>query len=342
MKLAAVAAGAVAIGALVAPGSARAGGVMAAQSASVNERERELLPSDAISAVFAGLRLQRRTLEAIAGSDAAEQAQSAWDARWGRAFEEMEQELAGRLAGWETRRAALERGLTRRAEAAASDARTAERTIEETRRAAGGDAPLPVLEYLLSFDPVYAGDGLAQWRDGLVSSQTTDGSGASSGLRLVIETPRSWLPVYSRGGGVVLTCRSRAGNGLTSLTLTVLPLDDDQDTPSPEDVRARAEREAGDPGATITGHGTATILGRVGATATSEAETTGRRGAAREVRKDYVVALDRHVVKIRARVGDRGDSTEELLGWEPVRAEFERVEPLLDELVNRLRLHSGP
>ncbi len=314
-------------------------------------RERELsrLDSSTVAGVYAELVRQRFALEAIAASDGAAAREAAeiaeeWDARIGEPMALIAAFLGERVDRWEDRREALERRAQERAARPFADAEETRRALESARAVLRHRAPAPVSELLISFDPRLGGDGLAQLEAGLATPLRVDGSGASEGLVLDLTTPRSWLVGHSRGGGAVLKSASRAGAGLSSIFIRVVPLEGDRRDFTHENLIEYTTPKGVErvhPGAVFVERGDIALFGDPAAWSMWEHESSSRYGARRGVTKEYIAHLDGNLVKIEAAVQDSGRSAEALLAMRALREEFERVEPLFDELVRRWRWSRG-
>jgi hypothetical protein len=144
--------------------------------------------------------------------------------------------------------------------------------------------------------------------------------------------------VRSYGDASVLRARSRAGEGLSSITLSVAPLPEDSRERGLDAVRTRATPEGLDrfhEGSTFIESGQAEALGQAALFATREERVTSRHGVVAGVVKEYLTVIGNNLVKIEAAVRDSGRPGAELLDMDTLRAEFDRVEPLFDELVRR-------
>jgi len=219
---------------------------------------------------------------------------------------------------------------------------SARTVIDQARRVAEFDAPPPTTQLLLSFDRTYAADGLAQLAQGLVTRLEVDGSGGARGFRAELDIPRSWMLSRSYGDAAVARARSLSGEGLASVTLSVVPLAEDaaadRDAPPLDAVAHRVTPEGVarfHPSAALIESGSARALGRDALFATRREDLSSRHGVVRGFVKEYLTVIGGNVIKIEAAVTDSGRTGTELLDLETLRAEFRRVEPLFDELVRR-------
>ncbi len=207
--------------------------------------------------------------------------------------------------------------------------------IEKTERALHGAGPVPDVHYFAAFDPRFDENPLVEMNEGVTREYSTDGSGASDGLKISLTAPLSWLPGHARGGGMAMRLVSEAGVGLASLSLVVVPLADDEATPG---LVALIEKITSDPVRVAD----MTLLGEPAKACVFSDESTGRRGASRSFNKHVLCVLDRRVVKFEFSVADRARSAEQLLSIDELETELERLEPLFDEIVKRASVASEP
>lgn len=211
---------------------------------------------------------------------------------------------------------------------AGSHLSTPEQNIAASRRMLDGVGPSPGVHYVAAFDPRYDADPFAEMNDVVTRVHTTDGSGGSDGLLFRIEAPLSWIRGHVRGGGVAKRLVSEAGAGLASLTVKVVPLEGDEEAPGLDELVTQASDDPVRSSETM-------LLGQPAMAVVHREETSGRRGASRAVVKRFVCVLERRVVKFDFSVADRARSADDLLPLSELEAEFERLEPLFDEIVRR-------
>ncbi len=249
---------------------------------------------------------------------------AAWDERFSPALQAMDQYLTGALEGWASR-SPLNQSLRE------GDAESA---IERAQRAVDGLGPSPAIHYAAAFDPRYD-DALAAMRSGVTRDHTTDGSGASDGLRLGVTAPLSWIPGHARGDGTVMRLVSEAGAGLASLTIKVVPLAQDEREPTPEQLSANVVENAAHPDRTGLGNEEFAFLGVRGSAVVFRDAGGGRYGATRSHEKHYQCVHEGRVIKFEFAVLDRARSADALLAADVIGTEFDRLEPLFDEMVSR-------
>jgi len=208
---------------------------------------------------------------------------------------------------------------------------------ERSQRMLEGVAPVPDVHFLAAFDPRFDEDPLAEMTEGVTRTYTSDGSGASDGLRFEFEAPLSWLPGHVRGGGAVKRLVSEAGAGLASFTLTVVPLAQEDDRATADDLAGKALDETAHPDREKLTQNETSMLGVEAMSVSFADSSSSRYGQSRSIEKHYLCNLDGRAVKFEFSVADRARSVDALLSEEILRAEFDRLEPLFDEIVKRAK-----
>jgi len=308
----------------------------------VRARVAENTDAQAVASVYAETRLKRATIKAVASladGDTAERAAELarrWDRDLGPTLGAMHEFLSKRLEDAGASLDALERRADTRAGVLPDDPAAALTGLEAFARGAGSAV---AQRYLAAFDPRLGSDGLAQLREGVSQTIQTDGSGPSEGLAFTVTLPRSWMQGHARGRGSVLRASSDAGHGLASLVVRVVPTEPGAPAPDPEEVVRRAASDPlGRETATLERAGQTEVFGRPAAWGVLADESTSRWGASRSLTRLHAVVVADAVVKIELAVTDRARSADAILGWPAVRSEFERLTPLFEDLIKRLRV----
>ncbi len=255
---------------------------------------------------------------------------AALESQYGESLEAMREYLLANLDDAEAMLVALER-----AEACPPD--DVPRAIEHAEQLSQGIATPPTVEHLLMFHPEYAGCGMKQLSDGLVATDRTDGSGAGDGLAFTIERPASWMPTHTRGNASVYRIRSEAASGLSYVVIRVLALSDETEL-NPADLYAQVFEPDAYPNRHPIRNKLATVFDRLAETCVFYDHSESGRGVSRSVNKHYLVVYKDHIIKVETSVKDLSRSSDDLLPMDVLEAEFNRVEPLFDEIVKRMRV----
>jgi len=310
--------------------------------AAVQARVAENINAQAVASIYDETRSKRATLIALADlADAptaarASQLAERWDRDLGPTLAAMRDFLERRLENPRETLAAIDRRAEQRASELPADPASTLTSLEAFHRGAGSAL---AQRYLSAFDPRLSSDGVAQLREGVSQTIQTDGSGAGEGLAFTITLPRSWMQGHSRGGGSVVRASSDAGHGPASLVIRVIPAEQDAPAPEPADIVRRAVTDPlGRESASLESTGETTIFGRPAAWGVLSDESTSRWGASRALTKLYAVVVSGAVVKIELAVADRARTADALIDQESLAAEFERLEPLFQEITARLRV----
>jgi len=248
-----------------------------------------------------------------------------WHKRFGPSLEAMHQYLSESLS--EQRWAQRSRPP--------SDGIDLEERAQRARRMLDGVAPVPDVHYLAAFDPRYDDDPLAEMEQGVTRAFPRDGSGAADGLSFVVTAPLSWLPGHARGDGTIMRLVSEAGAGLASLTIKVVPLAQDEEIPSAAALRKRALDSAVYPNREFVRDKYAQALGEHGSACVFYDRDESRYGVTRSINKHFQFVFERRVVRFEFAVLDRARSADDLLAMDVLETEFNRLEPLFDEIVSR-------